>query len=97
MHVASWQGHLDTVDILIDEGGDESVHQKSYAGNTPLHLASWKGHLEVVKRLYQVGGRLLLVSSSNQMVTALQLSTHCGQVLTAQWLLEQEMGYKKPP
>ena len=52
LHVASIQGHLEVVKVLISNDG--SVNEADNDGFTPLHLAS--GHSEVVKLLVELEG-----------------------------------------
>ena len=54
LHLASWNGHVEVVNILIQAGGDVN-EQDEEDGWTPLHLASWKGHVEVITALLAAG------------------------------------------
>ena len=54
LHIASQQGHLEIVKVLIASGG--SVNEADNDGATPLHIASQQGHLEIMKVLVAAGG-----------------------------------------
>ena len=45
LHVASWDGHADTVSMLVAAGAP--VNKPGTEGETPLLLAADGGHLEV--------------------------------------------------
>jgi ankyrin repeat protein len=49
LYLASNNGHLEVVKILLEKGADFTVATNH--GWTPLHTASQKGHVEVVKLL----------------------------------------------
>ena len=65
LHLASWKGHLEVVEVLLDAGATASVNRANLhginillilvndliIGDTPLHITSDKGHLEVVEYL----------------------------------------------
>ncbi len=42
LHLASKNGHLDAMKVLLENGGDANA--RSYSGHTPLHLAARHGH-----------------------------------------------------
>ena len=49
LHIASQNGHLEIVKLLIASGG--LVNDANRDGETPLHLATSTGNLEVIKVL----------------------------------------------
>ena len=53
---AASKGHLQIVDLLIQEGATVDVQQPG-SGFTPLHIAAEEGHVEVVKLLVAQRGR----------------------------------------
>jgi ankyrin repeat protein len=53
LHMASQEGHLDVVGLLLDRGGDVNIQNE--VGETALHLAVYYGHLDVVKVLHDHG------------------------------------------
>ncbi|MFP3025404.1 MAG: ankyrin repeat domain-containing protein, partial [Wolbachia sp.] len=53
---ASWNGHLDVVKYLVENGAN--LEAKGYNGKTPLHMASLIGHLDVVKYLISKGASI---------------------------------------
>ena len=55
--IASQNGHLEIVKVLIAAGAD--VNQATKNGCTPLYVASLYGHLEVIKVLIASGLSLI--------------------------------------
>ena len=54
LHYASWKGHVEVVNRLIQAGGEVNT-QRSSDGRTPLHRASEEGHVEVITTLLAAG------------------------------------------
>ena len=54
MH-ASFNGHTETVKLLIEKGA--GVHARTHSGKTALTLASDKGHMEIVRILKPYNGQ----------------------------------------
>ncbi|RUS33839.1 ankyrin repeat protein [Jimgerdemannia flammicorona] len=62
LHMASANGHLETVEYLLatlatlsDVPTAEHINTRNEQGNTPLHWAALNGHLEVVEALVKRG------------------------------------------
>lgn len=53
LHVASWQGHLDMVKLLIEHGADVNAMDLDY--RTPLHSCAWQGNDKVMEVLLFYG------------------------------------------
>jgi len=51
LHKASYNRHLDIVQLLIENGAD--VNARDENGKTPLHIASGNGRLETVQILIE--------------------------------------------
>ena len=49
LHVASFNGHLELVEVLVGAGANKDAPLNE--GATPLHLASFGGHHEVMEVL----------------------------------------------
>ena len=60
LHVASWDGHADTVSMLVAAGAP--VNKPGPEGETPLLLAADGGHLEVQATMLL--GQILLAEDS---------------------------------
>ena len=50
--IASEEGHLEIVKLLIESGG--SVNRANSYGNIPLHISSKMSHLQIVKILINI-------------------------------------------
>ena len=58
LHTAAHNGHLATVNLLLERGLDANAREKG--DNTyPMHWAAAAGHLEVVRRLADAGGDVI--------------------------------------
>jgi len=53
--LASSQGNLDIVELLLAKGAD--VNEKSTGGRTSLEIASIKGYTKIVEILRRAGAR----------------------------------------
>jgi ankyrin repeat protein len=51
--IASYSGHKEIVDFLIEKGAD--IHKKDKFGAMPIHMAVVKGHIDIVKKLVAKG------------------------------------------
>lgn len=49
LHLAAFQGHLDTVKLLVDRGS--SLSKRDQTGRTPFYFACSNGHLETARFL----------------------------------------------
>lgn len=55
LHEAALQGHIEIVELLIENGADVNIKSIEMFGDTPLIDASANGHLDVVKYLLKNG------------------------------------------
>ena len=74
--IASQNGYLEIVEILIASGG--LVNQADNNGKTPLYIASAVGHLEVVKVLIASGGSVN--EADNDGSTPLHIASELGHL-----------------
>ena len=84
--LASLNGHLKVVKLLIEQGADLAV-SNNY-GWTPLNAASGRGHLETVRLLLSQGANPLVVGQSGW--SPLDSAAKSGQVEIVKLLLEHE-------
>ena len=49
LHLASWFGHLQLVQILLDYKAEINLQENE--GHTPLHLACWFGYIKICELL----------------------------------------------
>ena len=70
MFIASLEGHLEVVRLLIEAGADKDKANDD--GTTPLYVASINGHLEVVRLLVEKGADK--DKANNRGVTPLQIA-----------------------
>jgi len=55
LHLTAFFGHLDAVDVLLDQGADVTKVSQNNMANTPLHAATAGRHAEVALRLLANG------------------------------------------
>src|SRR5699024_6801199 len=59
LHMASWNGHIEVVRLLIESGANVN-HVSSTQGATAALVAAQQGHLETLSLLVDFGGEKLL-------------------------------------
>ena len=74
LHMASWQGRKETVQVLIDKGAH--VNAKDNDGATALHMASQNGRKETVQVL--IDKRADINAKNNHGGTALMVASYQG-------------------
>ena len=53
LHAASYKGHAEIVQLLINNGAQDKVSKLNYLNGSALHCAAEEGHADVVKVLLQ--------------------------------------------
>ncbi|KAM3495330.1 hypothetical protein MY3957_001353 [Beauveria namnaoensis] len=86
LQAASYQGHLDTVNVLLEYGARVN-EQGGHDGNA-LQAASIAGHEAIVRRLMQEGADVNRQSSHYEIKSALIAASKCGHAAIVQMLLE---------
>ncbi|AFZ79742.1 hypothetical protein BEWA_025910 [Theileria equi strain WA] len=86
LHLASFEGHLESARVLIKYGADVRALAKN--AMTCLHFAVQKGHLEVAKLLCKKGANISSRTSSS-CVTPLHLAMENGHVECALFLIQR--------
>ena len=84
--MASQEGHIDIVKVLLKAGGNVNQAQTT-DGCTPLYIASHNGHLATVKVLIKAGGNANQHSHKNQ--TPLNIACYFGKINIVRLLLQQ--------
>ena len=85
LHLASENGHLDVVQLLLYKGA--SVDAKDINEMTPLHLSSKNAHLDVVQLL--LDERASVDAKDINEMTPLQLASQHGNISVVLLLLEE--------
>ena len=85
LNYASWKGHKDVVELLLDAGADPK--NEDVKGHTPLHLAAEYGHKDVVKLLLDRGANPN--PAANKGMTPLIDASYFGQKDVVQLLLDK--------
>jgi ankyrin repeat protein len=85
LHVASWNGHADIVELLLDKGADITV--RHIGALTALHRAAWNGRLEVIRVLVEKGADVSIRDNTGR--TALHWATENGHRSAAELLVEK--------
>jgi hypothetical protein len=66
LHLAAHYGHLEIVDLLIEQHADLEAKALNAIGNTPLGAAVWGDRLDVVERLIRAGADLNVKNNFGQ-------------------------------
>jgi ankyrin repeat protein len=85
LHLASQNGHVEVVQVLLECGADSSAQNKD--GSTPLHWASLSGHVEVVQVLLECGADSSAQNKDGS--TPLHWASQSGNVELVQVLLDR--------
>ncbi|KAL6052488.1 Fem-1-like protein b [Balamuthia mandrillaris] len=57
LHLAAGAGHLDMVQLLLEDKYGADINAQNEHGKTPLHQAAWRGNLAIVKLLTARGAK----------------------------------------
>ena len=59
LHCATWKGHKDLVDVLLNFGADVNAENSNdHWGTTPLHAAAHANQTAIAKKLLEHGANL---------------------------------------
>lgn len=89
MHLAVWEGHVDVVKFLLEQGADPNV--KNTAGYTPLLLSTRCKHdkrMDMMKQLLMGGASSW--STNNNGNNALHWASHLGLMDMVEWMLGED-------
>ncbi|KAL0985519.1 hypothetical protein UPYG_G00157930 [Umbra pygmaea] len=87
LHVASWQGSVEAVGLLLSHGADPNAQDAE--GRTPLHSVAWKGHVEPGRLLLEARGVSVDLACHQQGATALSIAAQEGHTNIVAMLLEK--------
>jgi len=86
LHCASWKGHVETVQALIDAGAPVNIHNKNdHWGTTPLHAAAHANQAKIVEALIAAGADVNAIDGNGQtplLHTTFHKATAAAKVLT---------------
>ncbi|XP_068673676.1 transient receptor potential cation channel subfamily A member 1-like [Montipora foliosa] len=86
LHVAAHSGIVDTVDIILENGGMDLMNSVDVDSRTPLHFASSKGNPQIIKRLLFAGADVNLNDEEEKL--PLHLAAESGSLECVKLLLE---------
>ncbi|KAG2456361.1 ANR50 protein, partial [Polypterus senegalus] len=87
LHVSCWQGHLESVNLLLSHKADANAVDAE--GRPPLHSSAWQGHVAVARLLIETGNANVDQACSQQGATALCIAAQEGHTEVVQILLEK--------
>lgn len=89
LHLAARGGHVDTVNLLIEQGAE--INAQIFDFGTALHLACEYGHSDVVRRLLKAGANInVKMQEGRNHVTPLMLAVERQHPQVVEVLLEDE-------
>ena len=94
LHIASREGHTDTVVVILTEGYEAIVDKKNEDEQSPCHLAAKYGHLEVLKLLIQKDPNAIFDKDEDDN-TPLHLAATKKQFETLDFLIQQGASIQK--
>lgn len=86
LHVGSWQGCVEMVDLLLKHGANPNAQDTE--GRPPMHSVAWTGHAEVGRHLLEASGVNIDLACC-QGATALSIAAQEGHVNIVAMLLER--------
>ena len=57
VHCATWNGHTDTVELLLLKGA--LIEARNSSQETPLYCATWKDHTDTAELLFSKGASMV--------------------------------------
>lgn len=87
LHVASWQGCVGAVELLLQHGANPNAQDTE--GRPPLHSVAWTGHAGVGQRLLEAKSINVDLSCRHQRATALSIATQEGHYSIVALLLQK--------
>ncbi|XP_034042115.1 ankyrin repeat domain-containing protein 50 [Thalassophryne amazonica] len=87
LHVASWQGSVDMVQLLLLHGAN--LNAQDTEGRPPLHSVAWTGHAEVGRCLLEATDINVDLSCKQHGATALSIAAQEGHADIVMMLLEK--------
>ncbi|XP_015250018.1 PREDICTED: ankyrin repeat domain-containing protein 50-like [Cyprinodon variegatus] len=85
LHVASWQGSVEIVDLLLKHGANPNAQDSE--GRPPLHSVAWTGHEQVGHRLL-AANNVIIDLACHQGATPLSIAAQEGHFNIVKMLLE---------
>lgn len=86
LHLASHEGHINVVKLLLDHGATAVVNKGNINGSRPLHFASHEGHKDIVEILLQHGADIH--QGNNNQSKPIHLATHENHIDIVKFLIE---------
>ena len=81
-----FDGYIEVVRFLVENGASVNALEKDGAANVPLHRAAWGGHIEVVRFLVENGAD---VNPRSYFTTPLDIALSSGHEEVANYLRSQ--------
>ncbi|XP_078348823.1 transient receptor potential cation channel subfamily A member 1-like isoform X2 [Oculina patagonica] len=89
LHVAAYSANVETVDIILKNGGKELIDSLDRDSRTPIHYAAAKGSREIVQKLLDAGANVNVKDIEEKV--PIHMATESGSLACVRALLDANL------